>query len=98
MKIKKAKTVLSLCPNCGAKLNGWGSAHGWTPAPGDGTFCVYCRGLLIFDTDMRPRLPTDAERAAFMAHPDIRRQYLDLCLAETKGAFPIGNPDIDKPQ
>lgn len=94
MKIKKARTAPSLCPSCGATLDGWSSAHGWTPRPGDLSFCAYCRALLVFGPGLRPRLATDAERAAVLADPGVRQQYLDLCLAADKGAFPIGDPGL----
>lgn len=93
MKIRHARTTPALCPNCAATLDGWGTAHGWTPSPGDGTLCAYCGTLLIFGTDMRPRLPTDAELADYMADPDVRRQILDLKLAAASRAFPIGKPE-----
>lgn len=98
MKVRNTRLPLSLCPSCGAKLSGAGSAHGWTPSPGDGTFCAYCRALLVYGPDLRPRLPTDAERAEFMAAPEVKQQYLDLCRAAEKGAFPIGKSDTGKPQ
>lgn len=93
MKIKSAKTSPSLCPYCAATLDAWGTTQGLTPSPGDGTFCVYCAALLIYDPDMRPRKPTDSERAEWMADPDVRKQAADLQLAVARGKFPIGKPD-----
>lgn len=93
MKARHATTAPALCPYCAATLNAWGAAHGLTPSPGDGTFCVYCAALLIYDPNMRPRKPTGSERAEWMADPDVQKQAADLQRAVALGKFPIGKPD-----
>jgi hypothetical protein len=58
------RSVGSPCPNCQVFLNYHVTPDGKdsNPAPGDATICTLCDSLLIFDADLRLRLPNEAEK------------------------------------
>ena len=54
------------CPGCGRRLDACVPAPGTgtpcqQPKPGDVTVCLRCGQALIFDADLRPRLPLPGE-------------------------------------
>lgn len=51
------------CPQCNKLLTASTAADGSDrlPEPGDFTMCVYCGTILIFDDELRQRLPTSDE-------------------------------------
>jgi hypothetical protein len=62
------------CPKCGKLLDGWAeTGHGDAPSEGDPTVCVYCAEVLLFDADLRPRLPTQAEYVELMTDRDVQQ-------------------------
>lgn len=61
-----------LCPACGYLLDTTSciAAPGVAPGPGDLTLCMACMALLVFNEDLRPRLPWPGEiEAAKAADP-----------------------------
>ena len=64
----------SLCPGCGALLDATScvAAPGVAPDPGDLTLCMACMTVLVFNEDLRPRLPWPGElEAAKAADPSL---------------------------
>ena len=62
------------CPLCGHWLDAataGPSNPDATPKPGDITVCIQCVSVLVFDEDLRVRVPTDAEQAEAMALHDV---------------------------
>jgi hypothetical protein len=55
------------------------------PRLGDASICFYCGNLMIFDSDMSLRHPTDAERRVMMNIPAI------------KAAIEIGEKNANRP-
>jgi hypothetical protein len=60
----------SPCCECGKMLDRC-TGHG-CPEPGDGTLCINCGCLNIFDSDLRLRRPTDDEIFAAAKMPVIQ--------------------------
>lgn len=65
------------CPACDAELNGaFNTETDRRPRPGDRTFCLDCRAILLFDGDEKAltlRRPTDDEERELLADPRIQR-------------------------
>lgn len=67
----------SSCPTCGAILDAATGMERMTiadhlePSPGDGTVCIRCGGLAIFDKRLALRRPTSAERRELLRRPEI---------------------------
>lgn len=52
------------CPECAAPFDCATNVDGpGAPEPGDWTVCIHCAAVLVFDEQLRHRLPTPAERA-----------------------------------
>jgi hypothetical protein len=64
----------SLCPICGHFLDAASSITDpeGTPNPGDVSLCIGCGFRLMFDQQLRLRLPTVAEQRETEGHPDVR--------------------------
>lgn len=73
----------SACPYCGGKIEAHtGIGRAVEPKPGDVSICFGCAGVLVFDVELRPRLPTIAETARFDA--DERVQHARRALIDHK--------------
>lgn len=66
---------VTFCPYCGTRLDAATPAlgKGITPSPGDASLCLRCSAWLVFDGDLRPRKPTDAENRVFARDQKMRR-------------------------
>lgn len=61
------------CPKCMERLNGWASfGHSYAPRENDITMCCRCLTLLIFDSRLNPRFPTEQEYIDLMTDPEMR--------------------------
>jgi hypothetical protein len=75
----------SRCPFCRHKLDAV-TATPWnrnaTPVAGDLTVCLECAHVLVFDDDVKPRVPTLIELTQALVDPNMSR------LIETIKALP----------
>lgn len=76
--IKATRTPASLCPHCGAMItaasdSGLGPTNRNEPKPGDASMCLECGEFLIFDQELKVRLPNDDEVKALDADPRVQR-------------------------
>jgi hypothetical protein len=74
------------CLKCGKLLDAGTSIIGSkSPKPGDASICFCCGNLMMFDSDMSLRHPTDAERRIMMSSPAV------------KAAIKIGEKNANRP-
>lgn len=68
-------TPTTPCPNCGSPLEMHAPSTGGegSPVSGDVTICLYCAAVLVFDEDLKPRMPTAEERSALIEIDEVRR-------------------------
>lgn len=72
-----ANITPSSCPTCGAifdaatGLKDMAIADDLVPSPGDGTVCIRCGGLAVFDKRLALRRPTSAERRKLLRKPEV---------------------------
>lgn len=70
------------CPHCEHILEG---ATGVTtqnaPKPGDVTLCIYCAAVLVFQDDMRVRLPVEEEANEFASNGELMKMQKIVKLA-----------------
>jgi hypothetical protein len=61
MEFTQMRVPLSLCPQCGQKLDGASTPDGPDlPDPGDVSVCIYCSSILVFDAELKLALPSPA--------------------------------------
>lgn len=64
----------SPCLNCGSLLDAATQPDdpSLQPKPGELTMCTYCGAILVFDEEMRHRLPTPEENEQIERDPRVR--------------------------
>lgn len=68
----ETRTPESKCPVCGHILDAATSINGeFEPRPGDVTLCVQCGEILIFNKDLRGRIPTAEEKLQYGDMPEV---------------------------
>ena len=81
---------LSYCLCCNKRLDGATAvSDAVLPVEGNFTVCVYCSHLMVFDTELKLRQPTDDEIIAAAANPDIIRamRVTGRIRAENEGGY-----------
>jgi hypothetical protein len=62
------------CPACQHAIS-WTTAANKpgspTPKPGEVSICIFCTAILIFDEQLKLRLPTRDELAEWYHHPEV---------------------------
>jgi hypothetical protein len=81
------KVPMSACPYCGTYHDGATSVEsGYTPRPGDVTFCIECLGLAAFSDDLTLRKVPREEMETW--DPGFAKYLLDIldALIAARGA------------
>ena len=59
------------CPYCGSPNSKASGDH--KPKPNDFALCAYCAEVLVYDDELRTRMPTGTELEAFYATPELAK-------------------------
>ena len=70
--MKTTRHKLTPCLNCGKELDAAsGLEHDSTPSPGDMTVCLYCHHVMVYESELTLRNPTDAEVVEIAGDPSL---------------------------